>query len=332
MEESVQISVVLPVYNGEKYLSQAIDSILNQTFGKFEFIIINDGSSDSTLDIISKYNDNRIKIVNNIKNEGLIDSLNKGLSMSRGKYIARMDADDIALPERLQVQYDFMEANLEIGICGSWFETFNETDNRTKVVKFPATDIGIRALMICQSAFCHPTVMLRRDIIEKLRLGYAKEFYRAEDYRLWIELLNYTQGANIPQVLLRYRRHANNETHLADKDLDSKVAMISKIQYLYMRQKGIDLLEEECYTFTYFMDRSFYFDLSLKEQTKLEKILKKIFLQLSKTKGFDKKVRKNIYKTIVFRSIKQRQILYCLRKSFYRKMFMNGLMTYLIEL
>ena len=132
--KSPQISVVMPAYNAEKYITEAIDSILFQTFKDFEFIIINDASTDSTKDIIESYKDPRIKLVNNEQNKGVAKSLNIGISVACGKYIARMDADDIALPERFQKQFDFMEQHPNIDVCGSWAK---KTGNENEIINNP---------------------------------------------------------------------------------------------------------------------------------------------------------------------------------------------------
>jgi len=113
------VSVVMPVYNGEKYLRESIDSILNQTYTDYEFIIVNDGSNDKTEEIILSYNDNRIRYIKNEKNLQIVKSLNRGIELAKGRYIARMDADDISLPRRFEKQITFMENNLEIGVCGT---------------------------------------------------------------------------------------------------------------------------------------------------------------------------------------------------------------------
>jgi len=114
-----KVTVLMPVYNGEKYLNEAIDSILGQTFKDFKFLIINDGSTDGTADILKSYKDSRIKVTNNEKNIGLTKSLNKGLKMAKSEYIARMDADDISLPTRLQKQVEFMDSHPKVGVCGT---------------------------------------------------------------------------------------------------------------------------------------------------------------------------------------------------------------------
>ncbi|MDR0832716.1 MAG: glycosyltransferase [Candidatus Symbiothrix sp.] len=198
------ISVVIPVYNGENYLAEAIDSILGQSFTDFELIVINDGSTDATVAILENYKDPRLKVVHNDGNKGIVYSLNKGLDLCQGKYIARMDADDIALPQRFQVQYDFMEANPDVGICGSAIQTFSDVAATRTCLKYPVSDLGVRAMSFLRSPFAHPTVILRKAVLDKVHLRYPIDF-KVEDYAFWVEILKYTKGHNIPKVLLHYR-------------------------------------------------------------------------------------------------------------------------------
>ena len=132
-----QITVLMPVYNGEKYLRQAVDSILNQTFKDFEFLIINDGSTDKTLAILQEYKNKRVKIINNKKNIGLTKSLNKGLKLAKGKYIARMDADDISLSNRLRKQIDFLDKHNKIGVLGTQMKIINNSNKIVGEYKTP---------------------------------------------------------------------------------------------------------------------------------------------------------------------------------------------------
>ena len=283
MGECINISVVLAVYNGELYLKEAIDSILSQTYKDFEFIIINDGSKDSTAEIILGYNDPRIVYIDNEVNKGLVYSLNVGLSKSRGKYIARMDADDIALPQRLQTQFDFMEANPEVGISGTYVEEiFFEKPDIRKTQKFPEKDSEIKAFTFFQAPFCHPTVMMRKDLLEEKKLLYPKEYYRAEDYALWVELLEHTQAYNIPSVLLQYRKHETSETALAGENEEEKNRVLNAVQNAYFTQKGLSLNPKELLAFSLFANRSVGYSLTPKSQKEIAGILKKFLSQLSK--------------------------------------------------
>jgi glycosyltransferase involved in cell wall biosynthesis len=203
-----RVTVLMPVYNGGRFLHEAIESILRQTFSEFEFLIIDDGSKDASAEIIRSYMDGRIKLVQNERNMGLIFSLNKGLALAKSEYIARMDADDVSFPERLKNQVAFMDANPEVGICGSWLETFGI---KSKCLWRSAVhDAQIRCEHIFHSSIYHPTVILRRDLFDKYSLSYEETMMHAEDYDLWVRASRYMRMANISEVLLGYRIHADN--------------------------------------------------------------------------------------------------------------------------
>ena len=276
-----QISIVLAVYNGAKYLKESIDSILCQSFGDFELIIINDGSTDSSESIIQQYTDSRIVYVNNETNKGLVTSLNIGLAKSCGKYVARMDADDIAFPNRLEVQYNYMEAHPEVGLCGSSVEAFWVDSKRSQRVDFATTDIAIRAFTFFQSPFCHPTVIIRKEVLDKYNLNYSKDYYLAEDYALWIELLRYTKAANIPQVLLRYRKHKGSETALGDAKGNVHLDVVMRIHEQYLLQHGINTNIFRMESYSRFTDRSLRCDLLMDQQKRTAEMLQHLLSELS---------------------------------------------------
>ena len=201
----------MPVYNGKEYLALAVESILRQTFADFEFIIINDGSTDNSADIAASYEDPRIKLLHNDKNLGLIPSFNRGLENSRGEYIARMDADDIAFPDRFKKQVAFLDDHPDIALCGSWAQTIGMQQGF--VIK-PATDHEtLKANLLFRSTIIHPTVMMRRSILNKFGLKYDMEDLHFEDYGLWTRMSECAKLANLPEVLLYYRMHQANVSH-----------------------------------------------------------------------------------------------------------------------
>jgi glycosyltransferase involved in cell wall biosynthesis len=329
MIDPVKISVLMPVFNGEKYVAEAVDSILNQTFTDFEFIIVNDGSTDATSNILAGYDDKRIKLVS-LEHEGLVYCLNKGVELSKGKYIARMDSDDIAFPERLQVQYDFMESHPEIGICGTNYKVLS--NNLSKYTsRLPANDTDIRAQMFFHPVFCHPTVLLKKDVMEKSDLKYDKDFFGAEDYRLWIDVMDHTQGAIIPDILLHYRIHSMNVTVQNNKNFDSKINLLSKIQYFYMQKYGVNISQEECRIFTHFIDFNFFYNFEEEKGIQLEYVLVKILSQLPTEKNLNRKAKQYICKAVTYRAIRQKSIGYCIKSSFYRKLFVQGVLAYIKE-
>ena len=204
----VPVTFLLPVYNGEKFLSEALKSIQDQTFKDFEVLIINDGSTDSSQSIIDDFaaTDKRFKCIQR-ENRGLIKTLNEGLDVIQTKYIARMDADDICHPERLQKQMDFMEANPEVGVCGSRCLFFGLTERE---IHYPLTHERIVATIPYGSPFCHPSVMYRKSVFEEHAIRYDESFKDCEDYKMWLDLSSLTKMANIDDVLLYYRKHGES--------------------------------------------------------------------------------------------------------------------------
>jgi len=197
------ISVILPIYNCELYIKEAVDSVLNQTFRDFELIIIDDCSTDSTLKIIKSYQDSRIKLIEKEKNSGYTDSLNMAIKLAKGKYIARMDGDDICMPERFAKQVEFLNANCEVILCGTAIQIIDSE----KVLKHPLTHEEILVKLCFGTSFCHPSVMVRKEIL--LENNYDKSFEPAEDFELWTRLAFLGKLANLDAVLLQYREHPN---------------------------------------------------------------------------------------------------------------------------
>lgn len=201
---SPKVTVLMSVYNGEKYLEEAVNSILNQTFKDFEFIIINDGSFDDTLGMLELYDDPRILLVTQ-ENAGLTKSLNKGLALARGEYIARMDADDISLPGRLEKQVNLLDREPSVGVCGTLVKTIDSDDG--SIWNYPAEPDTIRCRMIFESVIAHPSVMIRRSFFEKYKLYYDENLNQSQDYALWVRCAALFDLKNVSEVLLRYRIH-----------------------------------------------------------------------------------------------------------------------------
>lgn len=199
-----KISVLMSVYNGEKFIDSAIRSILHQTFQDFEFIIIDDASTDSTPDILRKFTDPRFKISRNNENLGLTKSLNSGLSAARGEYIARMDADDISLPHRLEVQYDFLKNRPEYALVGSSYYKIDEEGNIISLVPVLTSDQEIRTGLKAQNWFCHGSVLMRKESLVASG-GYNERFIYSQDYDLWLRMSESFLVANIEEPLYSWR-------------------------------------------------------------------------------------------------------------------------------
>src|SRR5574344_891326 len=235
MEDNIpKISVLMPVYNEkEEYLRIAIESILNQTYKDFELIIINDGSTNNVEDVILSYNDTRIKYIKNEKNLKLVKTLNKGIDLARGEYIARMDSDDESLPERFEKQVEFLDEHKEIGLCGTYYEVTNKGFD-----KFPTEDLDIKIALFNDCVIGHPTVMLRSELIKNNK--YDENFEYTEDYALWCKIASQTKFVNIPEVLLNYRWHGNN-TCAKKKNVQKKKQKLIKDLY---RKNNPEIYEE----------------------------------------------------------------------------------------
>jgi glycosyltransferase involved in cell wall biosynthesis len=197
-----EITVLMPVYNASEYVRKTIDSILNQTFTDFEFLIINDGSSDDSEEIIKSYSDPRIRLVNNEKNLKLIATLNRGINLAQGKYIARMDADDICLPTRLEKQYKVMEEDPEIALCGTGIKMMGKKFFQPIVITDPER---IRNVMRAFNIFFHPTVMFRKSVLIENNFRYNPDYLHAEDYQLFQLMSEKHKLINIDETLLLYR-------------------------------------------------------------------------------------------------------------------------------
>ena len=232
---SPAVSVILPAYNCEKYIGKAIESVLRQTLSDFELIIINDGSTDATELVIQEFKDPRIVYQKNSENKGLIYSLNSAISLVKGKYIARMDADDIALPVRLQLQKDFLEQHPETGLVASTVD-FIDSNNRHagywELDKITLTPSLIKHVMAKESCIAHPSVMGRSELFQKYRY---KEYQRnIEDYDLWLRLLN--DGIMISKIetpLLLYRLHEHSVTK-TDQKTENVFFKVAKCKYRFI--------------------------------------------------------------------------------------------------
>ncbi|MFV0417115.1 MAG: glycosyltransferase family 2 protein [Dysgonomonas sp.] len=214
------VSVLIPCYNVEKYVEESVNSILKQTYTNLEIIAINDCSTDNTGNILQQLadKDSRITVVNNFKNLRLISTLNKGIELCRGEYIARMDADDISLPTRIEKEVDFLEKNKDHDIVSTQFYAFrSDKPNKYDLNHSPQHDNELRAYMLFRSGICHPAVLIRKRIFSELGLKFEQQYLHVEDYALWSEAIYKTKIANLPEPLLLYRVHKNQVSSLNEE-------------------------------------------------------------------------------------------------------------------
>lgn len=224
-----KVSVIMPVYNGSLYIRNSIESILAQTFDDFEFIIVDDHSSDNSQEIIKTYKDSRITLLCKKTNSGISTALNAGMEQSVGKYIAIMHCDDVSFPTRLEKQLAFLDSHPQIGVCGTFAQKMGV--NRQKLTYATESD-DIKAMLLFRSAFCHPTVMLRKDVFPAFNLTYDCGYRYMEDYELWCQLLKLTEFANLPEVLLHYRVHADQAGTNTKRQHEAKKIRLSQLNAL----------------------------------------------------------------------------------------------------
>lgn len=235
MPEIPQISVIIPVYNASPFLKESIKSILNQSFSNFELIILNDKSTDNSLDIIKELQskDSRIIIIDKLENVGPANLRNEGINAAKANFIALMDADDISLPTRFEKQLKVLENNPEIGVCGTWFTFFGSTKN--KLIKHNTDHDAIKVSFLHSCNIGNPTVMFKKEILDDLK--FDNEYVPAEDYDLWSRLLSKTKFFNIPESLLNYRLHDNN---ISKTKIDNISRSVKKIKINQLRHLDID--------------------------------------------------------------------------------------------
>lgn len=235
------ISVIMPAYNAEKYLAAAIDSILGQTFQDVELLVIDDGSSDTTAAIVSSYTDPRVKLLRNEGNRGLIYSRNLGIDVAQAPYIAFLDSDDIAFPQRLACQYAYLQANPDAAAVGSWTQPMNQDGvYRPYIWSYPGDSAFLRATSLFRCYITTSSFFARAEVLKELR--FAPEHDLAEDYDLYNRGMAKYKFENIQQVLIAYRVHATNVSTVKREKLDWHMKEISS---RLLRLLGIEPSDEE---------------------------------------------------------------------------------------
>lgn len=256
--ENILISVIMANYNTPiDYLKEAIDSVLNQTYSNFELIIIDDASTDESLSYIEGLRDPRIIILKNERNRGPAVSRNRGLAIAKGKYIAIMDSDDISMPNRFQVELDYMESHPDVIVCGSWFEKFGVENKVRKPI------IDDFEMYRCQLLFsntpitlCSPSAMIRKSMLDQNGIRFDESLEKTEDYGLWVDCSKIARFYIIDEVLLKYRTHIQ-QTSIKDRDVQANYSdLISRRQ---LQQLGInDCPQENRWRYDIVKDRQDY--------------------------------------------------------------------------
>lgn len=235
-----KVTVLMPVYNGAAFLREAIESVLRQTYADMEILVIDDGSTDGSAAIISSYADPRIRFEQNDGNKGIIFTLNRGMRIARGAYVARMDADDICVSGRIERQVRFLDEHPDVAVVGGWIRVFGSTVPYTD--RYPETHDAIRTELFFKNAFAHPTVMFRREVMLEHELFYEEAYKHVEDYALWVHASRLVRLANLQEVLLRYRVHG---TSVSKVHSPMQIENTKRIRIEQVRSLGIEPSDSE---------------------------------------------------------------------------------------
>lgn len=242
MTTSPAISVLMPAYNAGAHLADAIRSVLEQSFTDFELIIINDGSSDNTVAVLSQFSsESRLRLIHNERNLGLIATLHRGMAECRAPLIARMDADDICDPRRFERQAALLRDRPDIDIVGGAIRFFGNISH-PNVFQFPVTHESIHPAMLFFCSLAHPALMFRRELVERDLFRYDDAFRHAEDYHLWSRLLLQVRAANLPELVLHYRLH---KTQVSSGQGDDQYEASLRVRREMLGEAGVKLTDTD---------------------------------------------------------------------------------------
>lgn len=300
------LSVILPVYNAESYILDSVNSILKQSYRKFELIIVDDASTDNTLRIIESLNDVRIKLIRKDVNTGYTDSLNMALECSAGKYIARMDADDTSHPDRLAKQVEYMESNPDCVLCGSYVQLVPINIVHT----YPTQHEEILEQLFFKNAFAHPSVIIRKSVLDSHILRYNKTFEPTEDYELWSRLAVLGKVHNLNQIYLNYRVH--------DNQISSYKRELQQYNKQRVRMNMFRRIDEQLDEYDDFLKMNLISDYENNEKIVLE--LKRRYILIDRLMHINKE--KQVYPDKIFRRVCKR-----LKKELIRSLTVKNVHT-----
>jgi glycosyltransferase involved in cell wall biosynthesis len=281
------ITVLMSVYNTEKYVGECIHSILEQTFTDFEFIIINDASTDRSTEIINSFKDKRIRILNN--REQSYPTRNKGLRVAKGKYICIMDADDISLPQRFERQVHFMENNPEYGLAGSGYRILGKEQDLYRESDYEK----IKVHLMRNNCFIHPSVIIRYDLLKKHNLRYIKKYYYSSDYDFIVRAARHFPVTNIPEVLIHYRIH---EEQVTMRYRNKQAELADEISINQLRYIGLKPSETERCLYINLL-KSITIDDSCRKE--ILNLIDKIFKANKIIKFYDKEVLRSFFNSLL---------------------------------
>ena len=241
------VSVIMPVYNGEKFISEAVQSIIGQSYNNWEIVAINDASTDSSVEILKEFNETRIRIYENESNKGISYSRNRAIDLAKGKYIALMDNDDVSLPDRLSEQANYMENHEDIDVLSGANKIIDEkgelVQEITYVLKNPKY---IKAKLLFENVFYNGTTMIRKAKLDEYNIRYRNNQYGMEDYRFWVECSKKMNMTSIDSFIYKHRLHSDNETKKnKSQSVKEREKCYFEIQKFSLEQSGFKLEEND---------------------------------------------------------------------------------------
>jgi len=302
-----QVTVFIPTFNCEKYITDCLESILHQTYKEIEILVVDDGSTDRTVEIIESYEDSRIVLIKNEINRGIPYTRNLGLENARGKYMVIMDSDDISELDRIKVQVEFMEKNNHILATGTYYKTFGNRINR--IFKNPTDDESIRINLMFGSPISNPSSIVRLDKIKEHNIKYNLECFVAQDYDFWVQLAKIGKLANIPEILLNYRiGHGNITERTSSEKIFERKKITDTIREDALNHLGFNLSRNEMESFNSFFGDNIQNTLNPEEINskwfdEMKNLLDKLF-EINKAKGiFTSNKFENIVEKFVYTRI-----------------------------
>jgi len=288
VDKMPKVTVIMPVYNAEKYIRKAINSMFQQSYPDFELLIIDDCSTDSSMKIVDEFKDKRLRIIRNLQNKGIAYSRNRGIDESKGEYIALMDDDDIAIVNRLEKQVCFLDETSNIDVVGGAFQVINEQDEIIKTSKNTPLNNPryIKAYLMLYDAVANGSAMFRKEFVNKFDIRYQDNYLGMEDYRFWIDCSLNGNITNLEDVFLLWRNHGSNESSRVNKTrLLERKKLYAKIQRYALVQNGYSLDERELDILNKVFSENGTRIENKNEFEVLHKVLKQIIKQ-AKEKGF----------------------------------------------
>lgn len=308
------VSVIMPVYNAEAFLQEAINSVLQQSYRNWELILINDGSVDGSKAICEAQEDSRIIYLENEQNQGVLRSRNIALRHAKGDYIAWLDSDDIALPQKFARQVNFLEANSDYVMCGTLHQ---DIDGQGKILRkwlFPTEDRDLRSFLLLVNCFCNSSTMVRGDLMRELK--FAETFEVAEDYELWYRCAQRGKLANIPEFLTLYRVHGNN---ISITKKGKMFAIVKTLANRILQDAGIEFSEEDLELHNRLLSFDGVYFREGDRMEALENWILRLYVQLT---------IKNTYNNLLlFALLAERWQVICMQNRLYGKLIKNHVLS-----